>query len=324
MKNIDKQSKKFYSGNLISSYRKVKELILAFFRSLPMSLTSKYSTKYYGAVKAKDWFTPSIPPKFSDKPLVTWIGHSSFLIQLSGVNILVDPIFDDLMILYKRNFAPGIKLDDLPKIDFILISHNHGDHFNKKTLLKLKKHNAAILIPKGIRSWFDRNNFLNIKESDWWQTKSFNINGQDIRFDFLPAVHWAGQGLFDINKSVWGSWMINSNNTNIFFAGDTAYSEHFKDIADKYKSIDLALMPVSPCRPREFIKESHLDAHEAVRAFVDLGAKNFVPMHWGTFRINLDKFDEPIQMLQNSWNSFSDSLSDKKLHILKFGQRLEI
>lgn len=305
-----------------TKFYRIKELLQVFFRSLPMSFTSKYSKKYYGEVKVKDWFTPSVPPKFSNKPLITWIGHASFLIQLNGVNILLDPIFDNLMFFFTRNFAPGVSLDDLPKIDFILISHNHGDHFNKKTLLKLKKHNATILVPRGMKAWFEHNNFLKVKENDWWQDSLFNIGNQVIKFDFLPAVHWSGEGLLDINKSVWGSWMISSNNAKIFFAGDTAYGDHFKKIAKNFKSIDFALMPVSPCLPRKFVKEAHLDAHEAVKAFVDLGAKNFVPMHWGTFRTNLDKFYEPIHMLQNSWSFFSDSLLEKKLHILKFGQRI--
>ncbi|MFH1461633.1 MAG: MBL fold metallo-hydrolase [bacterium] len=118
--------------------------------------------------------------------------------------------------------------------------------------------------------------------------------------------------------------MISFNSQNIYFAGDTAQGHHFRQIAEKYPSIDVALMPVSPCNPREFVKESHLDAYEAVRAFIDLNARIFIPMHWGTFRINLDKFDEPIQLLKNSWNSLGNSLINKNLQVLKFGQRLEL
>ncbi|MBD3273496.1 MBL fold metallo-hydrolase [Candidatus Dependentiae bacterium] len=306
-----------------TNFQRIKELIQAFFKSLPMSLTSKNSKKYFGAVKFQDWFTPTIPPEKSEDLLITWIGHSSFLIQVGGFNILVDPIFDDLMFLYKRNFKPGILLNDLPKIDFILISHNHGDHFHKKTILKLRNHNAKILIPKGMKFWFDYNNFTEVYEKDYWQESIFELDNKKIKIDFLPAIHWSGQHLFDINKSIWGSWMISCKDKNIYFAGDSAYGNHYKEISKKYHSIDAALMPISPCAPREFVKESHLDAHEAVKAFIDLGAKNFIPMHWGTFRINLDQFDYPIQLLNKSWNSFSENLNDKKLHVLKFGQRVK-
>lgn len=297
------------------------ELLLSFFRSLPMSLTLKNSKKYFGKVKPRDWFFPLKPVESSINPIITWIGHSSFLIQVSGFNILIDPIFEDLIFFYKRNFPPGISFDDLPKIDFILISHNHGDHFNKKTLLKLKKHNSTILIPKGLRGWFDKNNFKEVYEKEWWQSYSINEN---LKFDFLPAVHWSGQSPFDINKSICGSWMISAADKNIYFAGDTAYGDHFKQIATRYNSIDLALIPISPCKPREYVKESHIDAKEAIRVFLELNAKHFIPMHWGTFRINLDRFDEPIQLLKNGWQKNSSSLIDKQLHILKIGERLEI
>jgi L-ascorbate metabolism protein UlaG (beta-lactamase superfamily) len=289
------------------------ELAQSFVRSLPMSLTSKESKKYFGAVKLSDWFISLKSVDSSINPLITWIGHSSFLIQINGFNILVDPIFEDLMFLYKRNFPPGISFNDLPKIDFILISHNHGDHFDKKTILKLKKHNPKILIPKGLSCWFLKNGFKDVHENEWWQ--SYKVN-KDLKIDFLPAVHWSGQSLLDINKSIWGSWMIST--------ADTAYGDHFRQIAEKYDSIDLALMPISPCKPREFVRESHIDAQEAITAFLELKAKRFVPMHWGTFRINLDQFDEPVQLLKKSWKQNSNYLKNKKLHVLKFGERLEI
>ncbi|MFH1461632.1 MAG: MBL fold metallo-hydrolase [bacterium] len=174
----------------MDKFYRIKELVQSFFKSLPMSLTSKNSIKYFGAVESRDWFNSCTMIDASEKPLITWIGHSSFLIQLGGKNILLDPIFGDLMFLYKRNFPPGISLDNLPRIDYILISHNHGDHLHKKTLLKLKKYNPVILVPKGAMAWFDKNNFSNVYESDWWQSHNIDKN---IKFDFLPAIHWSGQ-----------------------------------------------------------------------------------------------------------------------------------
>jgi len=241
------------------------------------------------------------------------------LIQIGGVNILTDPIFSDLMYLYPRNCAPGIALHDLPKIDFIIISHNHQDHMEKKSLLALKKDKPHILVPKGDKKWFDKNNFENVSEYDWWQDQSFG----SAKFTFLPAIHWSGNGFLHLNKSLWGSWMIEYAGFKLYFAGDTAYSSHFSEIADKFNGIDLVLMPIGPNGPRELQKHSHINTYEAVKAFIDLKAKSFVPMHWGTFRLGQDKFDAPIKLLKKYWQELEVSLKDKKLHIPKFGEQLK-
>lgn len=325
MKNeiIDKFN--FFSSDLtLSPWNRVKELFITFIKSLPMTLSSRSSVKYLGATKLNNWYEPSIPNRKEKDPIITWIGHSSFLIQLENYNILIDPIFNDLMFLYKRNCAPGIALKDLPKIDFILISHDHADHMNYKTLLQLKKYNSTILIPKGLRSWFDANGFKNVIEKKWWEEEIFNFDDNNLKFTFLPALHWSGRSVTKINKSVWGSWMISSASKNIYFAGDTAYAKHFSQIAKKFNNIDIALMPIGPCKPRQFVKYSHLDAEEAVQAFIDLGAKKFIPMHWGTFKMNMDNFNDPINMLNNSWNKFSLLLKNKKLNVLKFGQSFKV
>lgn len=302
-----------------NKFYNVLKLTISFFRSLPMAMTSKKSKKYFGELNPENWFLETVPLEKSKDLIVTWIGHSSFLIQLNNKNILIDPIFEDLMFLYKRNFSPGISLKNLPKIDYILISHDHADHLHRKTLLKLKNYNATIFVPKGAMNWFEKNNFENVYESEWWQN---HIIDKNLKFDFLPAAHWSGQSLRDINKSICGSWMISSNNKNIYFAGDSAYGDHYKKIANKYSNIDLALMPIAPCNPRKDVKDSHLDAREAVNAFLDLNAKNFIPMHWGTFRTNLDMFYEPIELLNKSWADLQNVLFDKKLNILKFGESI--
>ena len=325
-KNLDQDSiknKNIYKQKALTPFKRVQELAHCFIKSLPMFIKSNNSKKYLEDINLSDWYSPSNPVKQSQDLVITWIGNSSFLIQISRFNILVDPIFYDSMFLFKRVLPAGIDINNLPKIDFILISHDHADHMNYKSLLELKKHNAIILTPMGTKRWFENNKFENVFEFDWWQNFVFTLDTQTIEFNFLPAVHWSGRSINQINKSLWGSWMITANNKNIYFAGDTAYDNHFKDIAQKFNSIDVALLPISPVEPRKIVKYSHIDSFEAVKAFIDLNANNFIPMHWGTFKANLDTFYLPVQKLNQYWAEQQNFLGNKKLHVLKFGQSIQ-
>lgn len=262
--------------------------------------------------------TSKIVPQ-SINPTITWIGHATFLIQIGGVNILTDPIFGNSTIFFPRILPPGIELETLPKIDFVIISHNHPDHMDSKSLLALKSQNPEIkiLVPQGDKKWFEKRKFRNVFENMWWNYLKFDT----IKFTFLPAYHWSQRGLFDQNKSLWGSWMIEHNNNSIYFAGDTGYSNHFKEIAKSFDKIDIALMPVGPCEPREKMCHAHISSEEAGKAFLELNATNFIPMHWGTFHFGTDNFDTPILRLKNWWKINDLKLSAKMLHIVKFGQK---
>lgn len=285
-------------------------------------------------------------PKISSKsinPKITWIGHATFLIQIGGVNILTDPIFGDSTIFFPRILPPGINLESLPNIDFVIISHNHPDHMDANSLLALKSQNSdiKILVPYGDKKWFTKRNFKNVFENMWWQILKFSLSveasprientftktdtkldtiKEQIKFTFLPSYHWSQRGLLDQNKSLWGSWMIEYNNNSIYFAGDTGYSNHFKEISNSFNKIDYALMPVGPCEPREKMCHSHISSEEAGRAFLELNATNFIPMHWGTFHFGTDTFELPITRLKIWWNQNITKLNFKTLQILKFGQ----
>jgi len=282
----------------------------------------------------------------SINPNITWIGHATFLIQMGGVNILTDPIFGDSTIFFPRILPPGIELQALPKIDFVIISHNHPDHMDSNSLLALKEKNPEIkiLVPQGDKKWFEKRKFKNVFENMWWQNLKFDLSQEtqsseklyanpglvntdafkdQVKFTFLPAYHWSQRGLFDQNKSLWGSWMIEHNNNSIYFAGDTGYSNHFKEIAKSFNKIDIALMPVGPCEPREKMCHSHISSEESGQAFIELNATNFIPMHWGTFHFGTDTFDLPIDRLKNWWKQNELQLSLKNLEILKFGQSVE-
>lgn len=271
----------------------------------------------------KSWFKPcEIKNESSQFPSITWIGHATFLIQIGKINILTDPIFFNNTILFPRIFSPGIALEKLPKIDYVLISHNHWDHMDSKSLLLLKRMypNIKFLVPFGDKQWFDNRGFLSSFEFYWWQQHTFENN---IKFTFLPSHHWSQRGIFDYNKSLWGSWMIEKNGYTIYFAGDTAYSNHFIEIANQFPNIDISLMPIGPCEPREKMSHTHVSAQEAGQGFLELGAKHFIPMHWGTFNFGTDSFETPITRLNNWWKNNDNKLMGKTLNILKVGQRVE-
>lgn len=249
----------------------------------------------------------------SDEPRITWLGHASFLIQVGGLNILTDPVFWSLF-PYMRKSPVGIEPNTLPHIDYVLISHNHRDHMDKASLVWLQAHhNPIFFVPE--RTVLPLKKPYIVCEKTWWQT----IIADNVCFTFLPARHWSGTGVLDARKALWGSWMITYKNHTIYFAGDSAYGEHFKAIAVQFPSIDVALMPIAPETPRNYVQHSHMDSQEAVMAFVDLNAKSFIPMHWGTFRLGGDSYEAPIENLIKAWEASRDSLDGKKLALLKFG-----
>ncbi len=270
------------------------------------------------------WVDSCKIPIRSQRLLITWIGHASFLIQVGNINILTDPIFGDATFFFPRIFPAGIKIEDLPSIDYVIISHNHLDHMDSKSLIALKKlnPNISILVPYGDKIWFEKRNFSKVFEAVWWEDFVFDAMNK-IKFTFLPAYHWSQRTLFDQNKSLWGSWMIECSGYKVYFAGDTAYSRHFENISKYFHHIDVALMPIGPCEPREKMCLSHINAEEAGRAFLDLGAKNFIPMHWGTYHFGTDNVDTPLNRIKIWWNNNQLNLISKFLHSLKIGQSIE-
>lgn len=268
------------------------------------------------------WLVNSKIDRYATEPIITWIGHSSFLIQINKKNILTDPIFGSPTIFFPRILPPGIEPHKLPKIDYVLISHNHLDHMDRKSLLFLKQANPnlQILVPEGDQHWFIKRNFTQVYGCTWW--KKYPL--ENIDFTFLPALHWSQRGLFDRNKSLWGSWMIQAKDHTIYFAGDTAYSSHFKDISKVFSQIDIALLPIGPCEPRKYMYDTHVNAEEAGEAFLDLKAHQFIPMHWGTFHFGTDAFETPIKRLQRWWKRNRSALHHKSLLIPRFGESLII
>jgi L-ascorbate metabolism protein UlaG (beta-lactamase superfamily) len=303
-----------------------------FFQTIPSFLLSLYGRKKRQPENKLDWVAQDTPLVMSHDPLVTWIGHATFLIQVGGLNVLTDPIFGNASPFFPRLLPPGIALAQLPPIDIVLISHNHRDHCDLRSLHALQKSHPHmhLMVAAGDKKWLLKKGFKQVDEFEWWQTHTRGA----VEFTFLPAHHWSAQGVFDRNRSLWGSWMISSpihveesakssSRNTIYFAGDTSYSDHFNHIAKEHPHIDVALMPIAPEFPHPSMRKSHMDSHQAVQAFVDLKAATFVPMHWGTFAFGTDTFLGPIERLQRAWR-MQELLAHKNLIIPKVGQRITL
>ena len=289
-------------------------------------ITKTTWNEYYTADVEKDWVKKDpVLPNSLDLNL-QWIGHASFLMQTNNFNILTDPIFGDLNpVLYPRKTPVGITPEQLPKIDFVVISHNHHDHLDEASMCKLKAHQPFMLVPAGLKKWFTARGFKHVIENKWWQINKFTRDGKEIEFTFVPAEHWSGRGL-DPHQSLWGGWIIKTNGKTLYFAGDTAFNAaHCAAIkACAGTPIDYALLPIGPCETRDLMKHSHVSAEEALQVFQLIEAKTFVPMHWGTFRLGPDTFDDPMKRLDAAWAKQLGSLSGKTLCKFKFGERKQL
>lgn len=244
---------------------------------------------------------PQIKPNFtsftqkSDKLKFIWFGHSTLLLNVDEKNILIDPVFSGnaapFSFMVKRFQDPVVDVNDLPTIDTIVISHSHYDHLDKKTIKFFKNKATRFIVPLGIKNilvkWgIDEDK---ITELDWYQvTKQGEIN-----FTATPAKHFSGRGLFDRNKTLWASWVIESKSEKIFFSGDTGYGEHFKEIAEYFDGFDIAF--IENGQYNEKWADIHMMPNETIQAAIDLEAKVFVPIHWGMFDLSLHKWYEPIE-----------------------------
>ena len=241
------------------------------------------------------------------QPAVTWVGHATVLAQLGGLNVLTDPIFSERASPVsfagpKRAHAPGLALAQLPRIDVVVLSHNHYDHCDVPSLQALNNQAGGpplFLVPLKLKAWLADLGINNVVELDWWQ--SHRLGAVDVVM--TPVQHWSGRGLGDRLQTLWGGWAFFAPDAHIFFAGDTGYSPDFEDIARRFAErqgdggFDIALIPVGAYAPRWFMKEQHVDAEEAVRMHRDLRAKKSLGIHWGTFALSDEPLDEPPQRL---------------------------
>lgn len=233
---------------------------------------------------------------------ITWIGHSTFLIQMNGLSLLTDPVWANRMGLEKRLSPPGLPIHELPDIDVVLISHSHYDHLHFGSLKKLKG-NFQILVPAGLKKKMIRKGFTRVTELEWWESAKLG----DVKFHFVPAQHWSKRTLRDTNISHWGGFVAEGCQT-VYFAGDSGYFRGFREIGQCYE-IDYALMPIGAYEPEYLLSVQHMNPEQAVQAFLDLGAKYFIPMHYGAFRLGDETPQEALARLQSEWRRLKLDLS---------------
>lgn len=242
--------------------------------------------------------TPEVRNQTSaDEVYLTFINHITFLIQTNGLNFLTDPVFSlrvspSQRIGPKRVRKPGLALNALPKIDVVLISHNHYDHMDLAALLALQERfQPLFLTPLGNRSILQKAGLRRVTENDWWDT---HLLGDGTEVITTPAQHWSGRGLLDRNQALWSGFVVRTPKRQLFFAGDTGYADHFQQIRQRLGPIDLALLPIGAYAPRWFMKDQHMNPEDAVRAHLDLQARASIGTHFGTFQLTDEAIDAPL------------------------------
>jgi L-ascorbate metabolism protein UlaG (beta-lactamase superfamily) len=255
---------------------------------------------FFHELVLKAWLTPRtgehqkpVFPKLKPgQAAITWIGHASFLIQFTDLNILIDPNFANWLFLLKRIKRSGLKIGDLPPIDVVLLTHAHFDHFHRPTLRRLP-HPKIGIMPRGVGDLAHNLGFSRVIELEWWE--SFSQAKSDWKVTFTPSQHWGARTLADRHRG-YGGFVLEHQGRRIYHAGDSAYFEGFKEIGQRL-SPEIARLPIGAYHPETF-RAVHMGPDEAVKAFQDLNAKQLIPMHFGTFRLSFEAMDEPLRWLR--------------------------
>ncbi len=256
------------------------------------------------------------------KPSITWIGHATFYIQTKNFSFLTDPHFSNRASPVswagpKRVVPPPIQIEDLPQLDFVLISHSHYDHLDFESIKRISTTFPQVRIYVGLnlKKWFNRHfPNLNIIELDWWEKSSLN----NAIITATPIQHWSKRSLWDTNKTLWCGYHVQIDELTLFFAGDTGYSKQFKKIAHRLAPIQVALLPIGAYSPRWFMKNHHINPEEALQIHKDLKTKHSIAMHWGTFILSDEPLDEPPEVL-NTLLKNNETIS---FTVLSHGQSL--
>ena len=260
------------------------------------------------------------------EPTVTWIGHAAFLVQLAGMNVLLDPQFSEraspVQFAGPKRIVPlPIDIDELPPIDVVAVSHNHYDHLDAQTVKRLaaRSPQTLFLVPLGLKEWFAELGIDRVEEYDWWQVREVGA----LRFTLVPVQHWSKRTLWDTNRSLWGGWVVEGGGLKMIHTGDLGYSRDAQDIGARLGPFDLALIPIGAYAPRWFMKVMHVDPAEAVRVRADLRAARAIGMHWGTFEHLTDEpLDEPPNVLARE--RAAAGLAEIDFDVMKVGETRDI
>lgn len=271
----------------------------------------------------------AVPRAASDEIRLTWVGQASFLVQAGGLNLLTDPHWGARASPMswagpKRFVPPGIAWDALPAIDAVLLSHDHYDHLDEGTVVRLRNRFGESLrwiTPLGYEAWLAARGIRTVSELDWWQETGLE-GGATVTC--APAQHWTRRGLREYNDRLWGSFAIRlPDGRRLYFAGDSGYFTGYRELGERLGPFDALMMPVGAYDPRWFMKPAHMNPEEAVQAYQDLGGRGLlVPMHWGTFRLTDEDPLEPPQRVRAAWSAAGHPAGD--LRILRHGETLTL
>jgi L-ascorbate metabolism protein UlaG (beta-lactamase superfamily) len=254
------------------------------------------------------------PPAEGQGARLTWIGHASWLVQLDGVSLLIDPVLGDSITGFiRRNVPPGVPAEKLPSIAATLVSHNHYDHLDMPSVRRV---GAPVVAGLGMGSYFRGG--LACAELGWWQSTRVG----PVTVHFVPSQHWSRRGLHDTNETLWGGFVIEGSSARVYHSGDTAFFAGFREIGQRFPGLDAALLPIGAYDPAWFMERQHMNPEQAVQAWEDLGARRMVAMHWGTFKLTDEPLEEPPQRLEAEWQR--RKLPREPLHVLAVGQSLHV
>jgi N-acyl-phosphatidylethanolamine-hydrolysing phospholipase D len=257
------------------------------------------------AAFARAWSAPVDHARLARRPVepvVTWLGHVSMLLQVAGLNILFDPTLGTHAGPFGRLGAPRrvpapIAPEQLPPIDAVLVSHNHYDHLCSATLGRLRAagQRPRYLVARGLKRWFDARGYADVTELDWWSSVEL---APDLRVHFTPSQHWSRRTPWDTNASHWGGYLVEWRRPaaaawRFLFPGDTGYSGDFAAIRARFGAVDFLALPIGAYLPRDFMKGMHVNPADAVQLMLDLGARQAMGVHWGTFALTQEAFDQP-------------------------------
>jgi N-acyl-phosphatidylethanolamine-hydrolysing phospholipase D len=269
-------------------------------------------------------------------PSLTWIGHASMLAQMGGLNWLIDPVFSERaspvnFVGPRRAQPPGLALDQLPRIDVVLVSHNHYDHLDEtsvKTLARQAGGPPLFLVPLGVKAWFADPAISRVIELDWWDAHRIEAPAGTVEVVFTPAQHWSGRTLADRLATLWGGFAVFAPDLHLLYTGDTGYSPDFKEIRQRFAArqvsggFDVALIPIGAYEPRWFMATQHVNPAEAVQIHQDLGTRRSIGVHWGTFSLSDESLDEPPRALEQARRAAG--LAAEEFGVMAIGQTLQL
>jgi L-ascorbate metabolism protein UlaG (beta-lactamase superfamily) len=266
------------------------------------------------------------PPRAVDggRLRVTFVGHATVLVQTDGLNILTDPVWSERVSPLtwagpKRVRPPGIRFEDLPPIDVVLISHNHYDHLDTATLRRLRdEHRPRFIVPLGNGALLESEGVAGATELDWWQDTHV---GGGVRVVCVPARHFSGRGLSDRDRTLWCGYVVGGPSGAVYFAGDTAAGPHFAEVRERFGRVRLALLPIGAFLPRWFMRPVHVSPEESVAAHETLGARASVAIHFGTFPLGDDGETEAVEGLERALTG--RGVSPEEFRVLDFGEGFE-